>query len=779
MAIAIDNTAKRITISATAEAAPQSIESVIDAIVSVDAANAGRTSSTGWIGGAWQILFTTATDFLRISAFFTVEFRSTAVIRLTGSLILDTACTLIYARSTGLGSGNFATFQSSACKLVTKRYRGFVNPKVIINCGNNQRSDLFGSFSAVVLPSHSIEGLDIIYQGGSFGLLKLFFNAAASVANVFIAGSPSAPHQFSGVVGTEAGCTTFVGLYFESNAILGEIAPAERYIRLIGCTFAGSGDLFSNYRSTAFVIVDPVFQNGIPANVGATDNGGNQNARQEIRFTYRTSFADTLAQPIDQVRVQFKRNDGFAIEETSVAGAVPTQELRVRFKPLDTTLSARPAVPWTSYTWTVLQRHYSYLSSSDLLDNAVSIGEPRSKAVVMFADTNITLAESAASALTGIAIDKNTQTISASGTLSNLYHYYRYWISQFANFDTTGFLRSGADTIEVTGWTLKLTTPPTPSTVLKRLKLSNGTLDLAAGDYRAAPIEVADGSIVVADGETNLVGSVFSTDTNITTPQGGNAIVTVTASQVSRLVPGPGVTVQASPVAFTGFPSAATFGIKDPISGTWTTYDASGGSVSVVLPNLTSGSSLIARADARGFYRTTDITIQADRSDDFNFAPLFFPIVDDQGFSIVGNGIPEEMSRVSYNPIAQRFEFAEGPITFSSFVDAVEALTTSQSGLVDFPDSIKNLRFQKNRYVNIAQIPAPIALSANPTARSSPILMDFVCTRTGDETQDVFTHDLPSTAPGLSARPEVREITTRVIGYSDAMSQRGPTIYTV
>jgi hypothetical protein len=792
MTIAVDSALKRVTISGTSEASPQSIESVIDAVVAIDPINANRVGSSGWISSSWQILFAQPTDFLIISAFFTCEFRSTAAIRLVGSLILDVACTLIFARSSGLGSGNFATFQDARCKLVTRRYRGFVNPKVIVNCGAS-RSDIFGSFSASILPAHSIEGLDLIYQSGSSGFLKLFFSGSASVNNIFAAGSPIAIQQFSGVVATEAGCPTFNGLYLERNDISGEIAPGERYIRLVNCTFAGTGDLFINYRSTAFVVVDPVFQNGIPGSLGASDNAGNLNARQELRFTYKLNFLDTSGSPVAGARVRFLRNDGFTIDEQSpISGVIGTKELRTRSKPLDSTLAARPVVAWTLHQWTVIQRHYQYLSSADTLDLAVVFDRPISKMVTLFADANISLTEVLAAAIVGVSFDKATKAVTIAGnSLSQIYHRYRQWISQYENFDTPVFLKASADTIEVfNGWTLKFTSPPTPSSVLKRVKVSGGAIALAAGDYRSVPFFAAGAVVTVAPGETNLIGSTFAPGTSIVTPAGGAAVVTVDLLQLAMAAAGTGVTVQAPPVEFYGFPTlpnpngiapAATFGVQDVASGQWRTYDASSGSVKIVLPTIATGNSLLVRADAVGYYRTVDVVIPRDRSDSFNFAPLFVPVVDDQGVPIVGKGIPSEKARITFNPSPPRLEFAAGPISFASFVDKVEEITSSQAGLLAFAEIIRDLKFQKNIYAQVAKIPLPLTISAAAGALTSPILMDFVAVRFGEESQDVFEHGLPSTAAGLTDRPEVRENMSKMIsGTSQATASRAsPTVYII
>jgi hypothetical protein len=79
---------------------------------------------------------------------------------------------------------------------------------------------------------------------------------------------------------------------------------------------------------------------------------------------------------------------------------------------------------------------------------------------------------------------------------------------------------------------------------------------------------------------------------------------------------------------------------------------------------------------------------------------------------------------------------------------------------------VRQLNFIKNAYANLIQFPNPLTAAASATAATSPILTDFVVMRTGDPTADVFVHGLPSSAPGLSDRPEIRMGTTKFISSS-------------
>jgi hypothetical protein len=312
---------------------------------------------------------------------------------------------------------------------------------------------------------------------------------------------------------------------------------------------------------------------------------------------------------------------------------------------------------------------------------------------------------------------------------------------------------------------------------------TTGSLILSvAGDYSATRwIRDSGTTTRVAAGTTNLSGWQF-TGATIDNASASAAIILVDYDQIGNIsttsTGGGSISVRSTPVVFTGFPTAAnangrspeaTLGIQDVSSGIWHTYDASSGSVSVSLSQLATAPAyqLVVRADAIGWIRTPDSTIDADYSGTFNFANLFREIVDDDGDAMVGLGVQATMDKISYNQSAGRFEIDSGAIDFFSALDKKEVLTSSQAGLTVFDSAlVRQLNFIKNAYANLIQFPNPLTAAASATAATSPILTDFVVMRTGDPTADVFVHGLSSSAPGLSDRPEIRMGTTKFISAS-------------
>jgi len=402
-------------------------------------------------------------------------------------------------------------------------------------------------------------------------------------------------------------------------------------------------------------------------------------------------------------------------------------------------------------------------------------------------DPFVVLSESAAGALTGIAINYGSSltTVSANRTLSQLYDYARWSISQLSNIDKTNPAIATTDgVIRSLNYNLSLTGTST-ITGTGTLAVGSRTLFLGAAQTYSFDATVgATGKVSVVNGTTTLSIASYASGAKFDNSTATAAIVQVPYAELANataLTPtagGGSVTPRSIPVTFTGFPTAAnangrsadaTFGVQDVSSDVWHTYDASSGSVVISLSELATAPDyqLVVMADAMGWVRTPDTTIAADYSGTFDFSNLFREIVDENGDPMVGLGTQSAIDKITYDQASGRFEADEGAIDFYSVLDKKEILTSSQLGLTIFNSAlVRQLNFIKNAYANLIQIPSPLTVAASTTATASPILTDFVVMRTGDPTADVFVHGLPSTAPGLSDRPEIRMGTTKFISSS-------------
>jgi hypothetical protein len=181
--------------------------------------------------------------------------------------------------------------------------------------------------------------------------------------------------------------------------------------------------------------------------------------------------------------------------------------------------------------------------------------------------------------------------------------------------------------------------------------------------------------------------------------------------------------------------------------------------------------------DAIGWIRTAYIPVDVSNPPAaLSVAPAFTQITDETLRPIVGLGNATKKARLNYNQAAGRFEIDAGEIDFYSTLDRKEDLTSNVTGLQTFDTTVvRGIRFVANKYGYEVQLPAPLTAAAAAAAATSPILENFLLLRAGTPTADPFTHDLSSTAPGLTSRPEVRINNTRFIAAMDTDISGLPT----
>jgi hypothetical protein len=271
------------------------------------------------------------------------------------------------------------------------------------------------------------------------------------------------------------------------------------------------------------------------------------------------------------------------------------------------------------------------------------------KQLVPFAsasDSQITQSNAATVATyTGFAVNYSTQLVTrSSGTEAQLYD----WLAlEKSNLTSSG--------VVVNGLTLPKCALPTLDTKIydrtsgefaynlrivgsdfttgsHTIAMASGrTLTFAiAADHSAVRISIPSTGIVhFEQGGTATLAGTFAAGATINNGSASALTVLADYDQIANIATtstgGGSISVRSAPVTFTGFPTAAnangrmpdaTFGVQDVSSGTWHTYDASSGSVSVSLSELATAPAyqLIVRGDAIGWIRTPDSTIDADYS---------------------------------------------------------------------------------------------------------------------------------------------------------------------
>lgn len=516
-------------------------------------------------------------------------------------------------------------------------------------------------------------------------------------------------------------------------------------------------------------------------NIKLIDNTGNIDSAL-VSYQGRSPVSAVSVNGIvPEVVLIFKETN---LQSISLAGA-----WSVYAKPL-------PVVDFSSYSRAI--RSYAHEEYVESLTIGSKIGSTDNPAVIqLLKDSGVTNQDRVAVAsYSGMIHSASESIITGNLTLAQFYDSRKlYWRNNggicntlevnSANFKalnitfTTGSLSSSIKFVEgiVSSGTITLANANSITFPI----VTSGIITLQSpGNYSNLKCRIlATGDVIVASGITDLRGWTFQTGCDINVSS-GNA--TVIVDSVVGITVGANVTLQAKVVTFTGFPTAnnalglapaSTLAILDPILTTWTSFDASSGSVIVPLSSVSTGAQITYRADAIGWYRTADITIDvATAPSTINLSTLFEEILDESGSPICGEGIQTEMDRISYNQSAKRFEFNGGPISYGSVVQKFEIVSSSQTGLTTFNAPIREVVFIKNAYAKAVLLPLPLVLSASESAATSPIFTDFIVSRVGDPEADVFVHGLTSTAPGLSNRPEIRQNLVQFITAKDSLTSQ-------
>lgn len=269
---------------------------------------------------------------------------------------------------------------------------------------------------------------------------------------------------------------------------------------------------------------------------------------------------------------------------------------------------------------------------------------------------------------------------------------------------------------------------------------------------------------------------------NITVPAGSGltlADVTVVAGTVNVSAPAATTTISGVPTtanANSVVPAPAIGfydGSDDSFIAALDTADADyngDGSWTVVLTDYLSSGTIKISAEALGWYRTPFFSVDlSDPPSQLSIDSGFEEILSEDSVALAGLGVSAAIARLDYDQANARFTVAPGGLDFSSAVDKFDSLTSGKAGLQNFSTAVvRGIRFILNKYGREIRLPAPLTAAAAEDAATSPVLTDFLVLRAGDPAADLFEHGLPSTAAGLTDRPEIRVQSTRFITGSES-----------
>lgn len=291
----------------------------------------------------------------------------------------------------------------------------------------------------------------------------------------------------------------------------------------------------------------------------------------------------------------------------------------------------------------------------------------------------------------------------------------------------------------------------------------------------ASGIVPAGGTVALAvAGTYDLSGWTFASTgaaRTIRNTSGGAVTVILRYDQIANITAAnsqgsPLPSVKSKAVTFTGFPTANNangvapnpkFGLYSVANG-WSFYDVSSGSVQVSLSEVGPESSFKAVTDAIGWIRPPEQTIQASRTDPFDWSDLYTEFTAEDGTAIIG-AIPNPLA-LSYDANNSRFELASGEeLTFAEVAATKEALSSSETGIQNFnTEALRAIQFVSNSAYKRIILPNTFTVAMQAGATAGAVLSDFLLLRrnqAGTAYVDPFAHGLTSTAPGLTDRPEV------------------------
>ncbi|MEM9805820.1 MAG: hypothetical protein AAF959_11115 [Cyanobacteria bacterium P01_D01_bin.56] len=412
-----------------------------------------------------------------------------------------------------------------------------------------------------------------------------------------------------------------------------------------------------------------------------------------------------------------------------------------------------------------VMRLYGYL------DTGVTIGssDPKPRiTLTLLQDPVITLSESAAAALTGIAVDHaaGSLTLSQSRTPSEVYDFKAWDLTQDANIFTTfradWFISNTG--VNLTNNYNLIFSGSAEFVVGNEIitQAANTTVTLGSKVSYTSKLEIPATGTVFVNQDVDLTAFTFTSGATISLAS-GTATVTVTSTAGINTAGAGTITLQEPQIAvnFTGFLTGnnvngvayePVLAIENTNDGTLFTADASSGSVSKVLNEVGDGvGPFNVWADGVGFRRTSEVSIAATQMGTVDLSAGIQEFTAEDGTAIIGLSPAE--SGLTYNQPAERFELAPGVYTFLGLAHQKEILTSSEAAQAFDNAAVRAIEFISNDAYKRIILPSPFLVSASESAATGPVITDALILRS--DNADPFAHGLSSTAAGLTNRPEV------------------------
>lgn len=625
MAVTYNTGTDTVTLTGT-EANPDSLDMIVAAV-----ANSAKASKAG----GYSYFFSFANldgrnGFLQFHAESLVTFTSTLWNRSgsTGGVIFRER-SVVRHEGNGFQEGLMSV---SGYKIIAIRDAQGVNPRYIL--ATNTRYDLLAVvYTPLNTTNYQISGLDFETIGVNDGAhvsssVKLYLDSNSTVSNFRVLSRDTMGCDF------QARSGVFKNLSLE-KASISTSTDSGQTITLDTPTFNFLGVnqsfrfLFNS--SGTININDPIFPNGMwTGNYTGLNVGFRNNPANLVNVSYSCSFKFLAGATPVKVRVRFDRNDSQLITATANTSGEVSQLLLTSTKNGSGFTGPETQGPNAIYSWSAKARKYEFkvAGGNDVIYSAKTFNTAESLTVQCETVPFLSLREDQATELTGLALvaisaTSGTLTISESRTPLLCWHYYRQWVTNFANFNSNDSWDFNGTLIDIAGWGVVVSGSFTGN--IKSLVSTAITGNITTSESQF-------GGSITSNKSLNLTGCTFVTGTTI---ENSTVIpITVTVSSLAGITAGENVTLQApqASIRLYGLPNVANVIL----------YVKNLTTNAVLFPTVISGEATVivsenhsyqVRADAPG-YLASEIQTIAGTIPEFQFNLIDYRSIYDQGLNI-------------------------------------------------------------------------------------------------------------------------------------------------
>lgn len=546
-----------VTITGT-EGSPDTLDSIVSAV-----ANTAKAKKVGLNSYEFDFrILNNATGFLSFGR------DSLAILKdcrwdknAVGGVIFNHRCLV---RFEGSGYTDASINAAAGYKVISYRDIAGVNPRLILLSNFGGRYDLLALVNPCAL---QIQGLD--YETYCSNANDFQYWGASSISKInpasgsnisflrFLSRESLTSGASSERQGFEGYNTTYNNLFFADTGIEMNDGGDASYTMVLESPvfdFGGTSSpmRFSLYGAGTIDIRNPTFPNGAWNGRYLGYGGGFSSSLVFIRISYPLSLTFLSGATAVPMRVRHTRNDATNIDNTANGSGLSSALLLVSMRNGggvgDLAASA-------TYTWGVKARLYAFklAGASDSLYTAATFSAATNLTSQCVAVQGLTLSESAAAALTGYSLTASgasagTLAISGSGTAANGWHFYRQWISTFANFGSSDTWDYDAGLLDIAGWSLSVSGSFTGNVKSLTSTTITGTITTTGSQF---------GGVITSNKSLTLSGCTFAPGTTINTSAGAISIA-VDPAQIANITAGSNVTIfSQSTLTLTGFPNGS------------------------------------------------------------------------------------------------------------------------------------------------------------------------------------------------------------------------------